>query len=535
MLSFGFMDASAQTASEVPELAWIAALVAEGKFRAAAEAAGRAFAGATLSQRLALIGEWEDLAFAMRPAGVPMPHPSVAGVVPALRQLLAERELSLAQRAILTAKLARQLSWPDPTRPIPEAREAVAMARESGDPTALIHCLIGLHITLDSPAQLEERLALSEEAMRLALHHQSAKLRAFAAWRRMIDCLIAADSAGYDHHLELLRESAQESQDRYWLTIAAQCSATQEVLHGNYARAEEALPALVEAAKWPSGSMGTAVSSIGLLARFQRGQGSVDGLSRMLSGVRAAHVAFRIGLAYYLATSGRATEAAAEFGQVDPADLPDDGGRVPCLSMAIELAALHFRDSVLAERAYAALLPFAGQLAVTSEALNCLGPVDLYLGIAADFLGYESAGRHLDSSLAISASLRARPWLARTLLLQGQAELRTGNEAGRRKLEEALAIAERIEFPAIASAAKTALRGEARRPAPLENARLTGREREVLSLVANGLTAAEAAEKLFLSPRTVEKHLEHAYAKIGARNRAEGIRWAIVNGLTEDP
>jgi DNA-binding CsgD family transcriptional regulator len=50
---------------------------------------------------------------------------------------------------------------------------------------------------------------------------------------------------------------------------------------------------------------------------------------------------------------------------------------------------------------------------------------------------------------------------------------------------------------------------------------LTEREREVARLVAEGATNREIAELLFLSPKTVERHLSNTFKKVGVRNRAE--------------
>lgn len=51
-------------------------------------------------------------------------------------------------------------------------------------------------------------------------------------------------------------------------------------------------------------------------------------------------------------------------------------------------------------------------------------------------------------------------------------------------------------------------------------ASLTPREREIVELVAEGKTNAEIAAKLWVSPSTVKKHLEHVYAKTGVGRRA---------------
>jgi DNA-binding NarL/FixJ family response regulator len=60
-------------------------------------------------------------------------------------------------------------------------------------------------------------------------------------------------------------------------------------------------------------------------------------------------------------------------------------------------------------------------------------------------------------------------------------------------------------------------------PAPEELNRLTGREAEILELVAAGLTNAAVAERLWISPATVKKHLENVYAKLGVANRTAAI------------
>jgi DNA-binding NarL/FixJ family response regulator len=56
---------------------------------------------------------------------------------------------------------------------------------------------------------------------------------------------------------------------------------------------------------------------------------------------------------------------------------------------------------------------------------------------------------------------------------------------------------------------------------------LTGREREVLQLVTDGLTSAQIAEKLSISPRTAETHRANMMRKLGLRNQAELVRYAL--------
>jgi DNA-binding NarL/FixJ family response regulator len=59
---------------------------------------------------------------------------------------------------------------------------------------------------------------------------------------------------------------------------------------------------------------------------------------------------------------------------------------------------------------------------------------------------------------------------------------------------------------------------------------LSGREFEILQLVADGLTTAQIADKLFTSPRTVETHRQNIMEKTGAKNTAALVKLAVSQG-----
>lgn len=62
---------------------------------------------------------------------------------------------------------------------------------------------------------------------------------------------------------------------------------------------------------------------------------------------------------------------------------------------------------------------------------------------------------------------------------------------------------------------------------------LTGREREIVALLADALSNRRIAEKLVLSERTVESHVRSILAKLGLANRTEVVAWASREGLRD--
>ncbi|MEQ4720823.1 response regulator transcription factor [Nonomuraea sp. B19D2] len=66
---------------------------------------------------------------------------------------------------------------------------------------------------------------------------------------------------------------------------------------------------------------------------------------------------------------------------------------------------------------------------------------------------------------------------------------------------------------------------------PAELAGLTGREREILVLIARGRSNTEIAAELSVSPSTVKNHVTNLFAKIGARDRAQAVIVAYEAGL----
>jgi DNA-binding NarL/FixJ family response regulator len=63
---------------------------------------------------------------------------------------------------------------------------------------------------------------------------------------------------------------------------------------------------------------------------------------------------------------------------------------------------------------------------------------------------------------------------------------------------------------------------------------LSKREREVFELIARGMTNAQIARELCVSPKTVDTHRQRIYEKLGCHSTAEVVRFAALNGLLRD-
>jgi ATP/maltotriose-dependent transcriptional regulator MalT len=144
----------------------------------------------------------------------------------------------------------------------------------------------------------------------------------------------------------------------------------------------------------------------------------------------------------------------------------------------------------------------------------------------------DEARHHLDLALGLAEACAAPYERAQVLVAQAEADGRSVEHGSAQTgLEEARGIAERLGAgPLLGRIEQVARRLGAATPATFPGG-LTAREVEVLRLVAEGLTDAQVAERLVLSPRTVSQHLRSVYNKLGVSSRAAATRFAIEHRL----
>ena len=106
-------------------------------------------------------------------------------------------------------------------------------------------------------------------------------------------------------------------------------------------------------------------------------------------------------------------------------------------------------------------------------------------------------------------------------------------KAGRQEICEAISRVARGET-VLAAEVQSGLASEiGRRQALAERPDLTAREREILRLVADGLSAPDIGREIHLSPTTVKGHLHTLYDKLGVSDRAAAVAEAMRRGLLE--
>jgi DNA-binding CsgD family transcriptional regulator/tetratricopeptide (TPR) repeat protein len=155
---------------------------------------------------------------------------------------------------------------------------------------------------------------------------------------------------------------------------------------------------------------------------------------------------------------------------------------------------------------------------------------------AASLWGAASAMRDaLHAPLPPSYETDDRPWVEEARLALGKRAFAAHWAQGRLlTVDEALALADEMASPA--EPAVLAILPSGWEPAsdsrPVGRGYgLTPRELEVVRLVATGLTDAQIAARLVISPRTVGKHLQSIYGKLDLASRSAATRWAMEHHL----
>jgi DNA-binding CsgD family transcriptional regulator len=257
------------------------------------------------------------------------------------------------------------------------------------------------------------------------------------------------------------------------------------------------------------------------LAELRMRQGRYEEAERLVDGIEDHPRAVGVGIGVLLARGrARAAAAACERRLARIGERHPGGGELLPLLAA---ARAELGDGAGAREAVERLQELARQL----RRPDLVAAAE----VAAARLGDAAAGAHLESALEAYERLgmpleaaRARLQLARLL------EPELAVEEARR----ALRAFERIGARADADDAAALLRehGAVGRSGPRLGEELTQRETEVLALLAEGLSNAQIADRLVISPKTAEHHVGRVLRKLDLRSRAEAAAYATRSGGT---
>lgn len=447
----------------------------------------------------------------------------------AMLELAADRVEDRSLRPLVLAELALELTFaPERERRRELAESALALARETDDPKLLARVLNRCLIARWEPGNARARIKLADESIAVGSQLDD-PLDLFHGlhWRAAAE-VEACDLAAAHRSIQEESRIAARLGDptAAWLAV---CS--RSLRHALAGRLEEA-----EAEAEHGAALGRDSDQPDALpfyasqiASIRWHQGRLGELAPLLNAALEHHPglpAFRSLVALTRLASDD-PDGAREVVAVDSAErfetLPRDptwfAGVVTYAHVAAELD-----DKRSAEALYALLQPLLGRLATTS--VSVWGLTDHAVGRLAATLGDgEQAAKLLDRSIREYARLQTPVWRGQAAVDLAFVLRRLGREPERADelLAQARAAGERYGAQLL-TRVPTASEPEERDFAPsatdrLEALDLTDRQREILALIARGMTNAEIAKELAISPRTVKRHAEDMFARTGVRGR----------------
>lgn len=457
--------------------------------------------------------------------------------------LAALPEDSVVLRARLRARFAATYVYqPDPTAAGEASAEALAQAEESADPVAIAEAILARLAIAAGPGELDERERLARRLEQISTDTDDPQTSLAAQLAHIDTAFERGNLAEAAARLERAAAAGERLGGPVARFTILHSRAALAQARGRYAEARRTIDEAfaVMAADEVEARFHTRAAVLMMVGRHTgpddealkaAGYADAPATARQEPGVIVP-----ISYAVALAGAGQLEAARDVYGSAGPAG----GWRVPphlillVPAMGIAAAAALGEPDDL-ER-------FARDLAAYSEhhvvsgvgAIVYGGPVDLWLGIAAHHLG------DLDRAVTLLDSARARC---------------TTNGAAGYEVEAATELAESLqarggdgdgerasEIVAHASKAARAL-GMAPFVARLERLAgalgstlpggpLTARQVEVAELIAAGLTNRQIADRLTLSERTAENHVQHIMTRLGLTNRSGIAVWVTERKLS---
>ena len=442
-----------------------------------------------------------------------------------------------ALRARLLAQLSMVLHFRDGRRSETLARESLEAAEQSGDPVALAAALnAGQNLPwgMRTPG---DKIRAGERLVELGRETGNRKAELWGHFWRVAGFFENADTRALEEAIDAYGRVAVEIRDpsARWRTAISR--GVLAMMAGRFEEAERRA-AEIKASGMPNQMQVVRVMQGALLANVLRPQGRLAEVVAIMD--RAMHAGpnptVRSIRLCALAGLGRRDEARSEFEQMTVPDLrtQERWHTWPINLVHLAETAIALEDRRQSEIIYELLAPYPNQNAVAASGTAAnYGSISRYLGLlAASFGRLDDAVAHYESAIAMNERQGSLPYLAYAQCELAETLVQRGGPGDRARaqplLVRSLEAATRMGMPPLAERAGALLGklGGSERHGPL-----TAREAEIAALVAGGMSNKQIAERLHLSVRTAENHVENICNKLGYNSRSQIAAWAAERGL----
>ena len=419
-------------------------------------------------------------------------------------------------------ELARAERARDPAEAVRLAASALEGAAASGDLDLEIRALAQLGLAEVSAGAVDDGLARLDEAMAAASAVESASLETYAdvCCTLMLACDLAGDRDRPRQWSQVVDAFLRRYEHVPLLAFCRTCCADVFAATGRVDDAEEELVSAIRELT-AAGQRSRCAHPAAKLASIRVLQGRFEEADALLAELEGAPETVEAAAALRLARGEAAAAAAMLERRIAEIGWGNLVG-VPLLALLVEarLATEDVDGASEAADALAAVAVPGGR----SEATALLARGRVAAATAdprAEALLAAASERYARVDLPLDAA-RARLELARVM---SAADPEPAVDVARRAHRELDGLGARRE----ASAASALLRslGAKSRAGPRARQLLTQRETEVLHLLGEGLSNAEIARRLYISPKTAEHHVGRILQKLDLRSRAEATAFAV--------
>ena len=417
---------------------------------------------------------------------------------------------------------------------------AIGLARRLGDRAGLATVLVRSYWSRGA-TPIEEILEMLTEARAISEELGDTELQAEAMSWRVPAFVAMADIPAARSEAAQLRRIAEITRQPFNLHVAEQYDAAISLSDGKLDAAEAMAGRSEAAGRMLTGGDASGTYGIQMFS-LRREQGRLAELAsviRILVARDRERSPWRPGLASLLVELGMESEAKSELARIASEGLDPFRESLWLASLTyLTDACVAVGDATVAALLYPELAPLAGSNVMVGHLVAYYGAADRYLGMLAGTLGeWELAEEHFEQALAANLAMEARTWLAHTNYEYARMLLAHGGENSDRA-QVLLVEADRLARVIGMATLRNRIRemkippASADAPATLPDA-LSGREAQILRLVARGLSNREIGAELYISEHTAANHVRSILRKTGCGNRTEAASYAHRHGLAD--